>query len=91
MACPRCGCLLLSRSRTGIHQLVCTDCGHPMDVHLEQTSPPRERWRDQAALALLLAVGGCVVGLAFSSEGVDRPLPARSSQERAQPARFPGD
>jgi hypothetical protein len=85
MACPQCGCLLLSPDRSRQHNLVCTDCGHPMDAQLRSCERPG-RWHDRASLALLLAVASCVVGLAFSTgEGV-RSMPAQSLVEGSRQA-----
>lgn len=90
MACPKCGCLLLSPDRSRQHRLLCADCGHPIDAHGHQRSLG-EHWRDRATIALLLAVAGCVVGLAFASDDAGRPLPASTQELRPAPTISPGD
>jgi hypothetical protein len=56
MACPHCGCRLVSPSRSGTTQLVCSDSGRPMDSHL-QGAAPLAGWRPKATAALILVLG----------------------------------
>lgn len=69
MACPRCGCRLVSPSRLGSSRLVCSDCGAPLDSHLRQHQP-LAGWTTLGIAALLLALGLGMMGLLVLRDGL---------------------
>ena len=74
MACPRCGCRMPARSRTG---LVCADCGTPLAQ--EGLARPGYSWGSLVAVACaVLVTTGAFVLSSLSSES---PTLAETHQE----------
>lgn len=62
MACPRCGCHLVSRSGVRSSPLVCTRCNHPIQRELDRAGR-RERLGNVATLLALVLAGGVLFAL----------------------------
>lgn len=82
MSCQQCGCRLVAKSATSASTLVCTDCGHPVDLRSLQDSS-RRSW--SAALALLgfAVLSGLILGFAVLLDlhhGGGQEEPARAGQ-----------
>jgi hypothetical protein len=59
---------MVSRGRTGSVHLVCSDCGHALDAHLEREHPPW-RWQERSlALGLVALLLGGVGALWISDQ-----------------------
>ena len=66
LACPKCGCRIVTKVGRGRAMLICADCGHPVD---DRQSRRRMNQRMVAALlmALIAALGGMVMFLAAAN------------------------
>ncbi|MBM5797420.1 MAG: hypothetical protein FJ051_06535 [Cyanobacteria bacterium M_surface_9_m1_291] len=73
MACPRCGCRMVSKAGSGADQrLICSDCGHP----LSSLSQPAEKTlskRSQLITVMLIAVFGSTAGLLMTLKDHQSP------------------
>ncbi len=93
MACPRCGCHLVSRadpspgsgSRGGGSRsaLVCSRCAHPIEKRLDPASR-RQRLANAATMLSLVLAGGVLFTLsALHDARVPPPEPAEASDGEA--------
>jgi hypothetical protein len=84
MACPKCGCRLLTKVGRSKTMLICADCGHPQDPSLEVGS---FQWSQLSTVALLLGIAAVATALSFLSDAVIRepsPLSQPAASERRQ-------
>lgn len=84
MACPKCGCRLLTKVGRSKTMLICADCGHPQDPSLEAGG---FQWSQLSSVALLLAIAGVATALSFLSDAVTRdrsPLSEPAGLERRE-------
>ncbi len=82
MACPKCGCRLLTKVGRSRTMLICSDCGHP-----RQPAPEGEtfNWRQLSSVLLLGAVAGVALALSLLSDSLtqgDSPLGEPSRLDR---------
>ena len=83
MACPKCGCRLLTKVGRSRTMLICSDCGHPQKPALEK---PGSSWRQLSTVLLLLLISGVALGLSLLSDFVAREqLPLQEQPERNSP------
>ena len=62
MACPQCGCHLVSRSGERSSPLVCSRCNHPIQRQLDPAGR-RQRLGNVATLLALVLAGGVLFAL----------------------------
>jgi len=69
MACPKCGCRLLTKVGRSKTLLICADCGHP-----QVPSPDARglRWRQLSTAALLLGLAAVALAIIYLSDAVTR-------------------
>lgn len=83
MACPKCGCRLLTKVGRSKTMLICADCGHPQDPSLEVGG---FQWSQLSSVALLLGIAAVATALSFLSDAVTRnqsPLSEPARLERS--------
>ena len=83
MACPKCGCRLLTKVGRSKTMLICSDCGHP-----RQPTPEGEivQWRQLSSVLLLGAVAAVALALSLLSDSLmqgDIPLGEPSRLDRS--------
>ena len=88
MACPKCGCRLLTKVGRSKTMLICSDCGHPQQP---ATEGEMFQWRQLSTLVLLGAVAGVALALSLLSDSLmqgDIPLgePSRLDRSNEAPA-----
>jgi hypothetical protein len=84
MACPKCGCRLLTKVGRSKTMLICADCGHPQDPSLEMG---RFQWSQLTTVSLLLGIAAVATALSFLSDAVTRelsPLSQPAGSERRE-------
>ena len=84
MACPKCGCRLLTKVGRSRTLLICADCGHPQDPSLETGG---FQWSQLSTVALLLGIAAVATALSFLSDAVTRnpsPLGQPTGVERRE-------
>lgn len=69
MACPKCGCRLLTKVGRSKTMLICSDCGHPQQPSLDN---PGSRWRQLSTVLLLVLISGVALTLSLLSDFVAR-------------------
>ena len=82
MACPKCGCRLLTKVGRSKTMLICSDCSHPREPCFDQ---PAFQWRQLSTLMLVLIVAGVAVYPTMVSDIVNSmstPLTKRSQIEK---------
>lgn len=82
MACPKCGCRLLTKVGRSKTMLICSDCGHPQQPALEGEI---FHWRQLSTVMLLGAVAGVALALSLLSDSLtqgDVPLGEPSRLDR---------
>jgi hypothetical protein len=82
MACPKCGCRLLTKVGRSKTMLICSDCSHPREPSFDQ---PAFQWRQLTTLMLVLIVAGVAVYPTMVSDIVNSmstPLTKRSQIEK---------
>jgi hypothetical protein len=82
MACPKCGCRLLTKVGSSRTLLICADCGHPQAPSLEAGG---FQWGQLSSVALLLGIAAVATALSFLSDAVSRnpsPLGQPTGVER---------
>lgn len=86
MACPKCGCRLLTKVGRSKTMLICSDCGHP---HQRASESEIFQWRQLSSVLLLAAVGGVALALSLLSDSLtegNTPLDEPSRLERSKEA-----
>jgi len=88
MACPKCGCRLLTKVGRSKTMLICSDCGHP---HPPALAGEIFQWRQLSTVLLLGAVAGVALALSLLSDSLmqgDIPLgePSRLDRSNEGPA-----
>ena len=58
MACPKCGCRLLTKVGRTKNMLICSDCSHPLEPSFDQLA---SQWRQLSTLMIVLMVAGVPV------------------------------
>ena len=58
MACPKCGCRLLTKVGLSKQMLICSDCSHPREPSFDQLA---FQWRQLSTLMFVLMVAGVAV------------------------------
>ena len=58
MACPKCGCRLLTKVGRSKKMLICSGCSHPRDPSFDQLA---FQWRQLSTLMFVLMVAGVAV------------------------------
>lgn len=58
MACPKCGCRLLTKVGHSKKMLICSDCSHPLEPSFDQLA---SQWRQLSTLMFVLMVAGVPV------------------------------
>lgn len=58
MACPKCGCRLLTKVGRSKTMLICSDCSYPRELSFDQ---PAFQWRQLFTLMLVFMVAGVAV------------------------------
>ena len=89
MACPKCGCRLLTKVGRSKTMLICSDCGHP---HQPATEGELFQWCQLSTLVLLGAVAGLALALSLLSDSLmqgDIPLGEPSRLDRLNEAPAP--
>jgi hypothetical protein len=84
MACPKCGCRLLTKVGRSKTMLICADCGHPQAPSLELGG---FQWSQLSTVALLLGIAAVATALSFLSDAVIRepsPLSQPAASERRE-------
>ena len=82
MACPKCGCRLLTKVGRAKKMLICSDCSHPRDPSLDQ---PAFQWRQLSTLMFVLMVAGVPVFHTLVSDmasSMSTPLDRESQIEK---------
>lgn len=69
MACPKCGCRLLTKVGRSKTMLICSDCGHP---HAPSAQSPVFAWRQLSTVLLLVLISGVAFTLSLHSDFVAR-------------------
>jgi DNA-directed RNA polymerase subunit RPC12/RpoP len=82
LACPKCGCRIVTKVGRGKAMLICADCGHPVD---ERQGEARLLQRGIAALimAMIVGLGGMILFLSASNDSPldEAPPPAAEAGE----------
>jgi hypothetical protein len=65
MACPKCGCRLLTKVGRSKQMLICSDCSHPREPSFDQLA---FQWRQLSTLMLVLMVAGVAVFHTMASD-----------------------
>ena len=78
MACPRCGCHLVSRSGERSSALVCSRCNHPIEQQLDPAGR-RQRLANVATLLALVFAGGVLFTLS-ALQDFRTPMPEATEQ-----------
>lgn len=84
MACPKCGCRLLTKVGHSKTMLICSDCGHP---HKPSLDNPGSRWHQLSTVLLLVLISGVALTLSLLSDLVAReqfPLQEQPEQQRLE-------
>lgn len=84
MACPKCGCRLLTKVGRSKTMLICADCGNPQAPSPEMG---RLQWRQLTSVALLLGIAAVATALSFLSDAVIRdpsPLSQPAASQRRE-------
>jgi len=84
MACPKCGCRLLTKVGRSTTLLICADCGHPQAPSLEAGG---FQWGQLSSVALLLGIAAVATALSFLSDAITRdrsPLSQPADLERRE-------
>jgi hypothetical protein len=79
MACPHCGCHLVSLSRERSCPLVCSRCNHPIQRELDPAGR-RQRLGNVATLLALVLAGGVLFALSALHDA-RTPLPESVEQQ----------
>jgi len=58
MACPKCGCRLLTKVGRSKKMLICSDCSNPLEQSSDQLA---SQWRHLSTLMVVLMVAGVPV------------------------------
>jgi len=58
MACPKCGCRLLTKVGRSKQMLICSDCSHPREPSFDRIA---SQWRHLFTLMFVLLVAGVPV------------------------------
>ena len=58
MACPKCGCRLLTKVGRSKQMLICSDCSNPLEPSFDQLA---SQWRQLSTLMFVLMVAGVAV------------------------------
>lgn len=67
MACPKCGCRLLTKVGRSKTMLICCDCGHPHQPSLDNSG---SGWRQLSTVLLLVLISGVALTLSLLSDVV---------------------
>ena len=73
MACPKCGCRLLTKVGRSKTMLICSDCGHPQPT----SDGIGFDWSQLSTVALLVAVAAVAMALSLLSDSLIREQPHR--------------
>ena len=82
MACPKCGCRLLTKVGRAKQMLICSDCSHPREPSFDQLA---FQWRQLSTLIFVLMVAGVPVFHTLVSDMVSSmstPLDRKSQIEK---------
>jgi hypothetical protein len=82
MACPKCGCRLLTKVGRSKKMLICSDCSHPLEPSFDQLA---SKWRQLSTLMIVLMVSGVSVFHTLVSgmvSSMSTPLHTESQIER---------
>lgn len=58
MACPKCGCRLLTKVGRSKQMLICSDCSHPREPSFDQLTI---QWGQLSTMMFMLMVAGVAV------------------------------
>lgn len=79
MACPKCGCRLLTKVGRTKTMLICSDCGHPQATASQGSA---FQWRQLSTVLLLIAISGVALTLSLVSDFLARdPLPLQDAPD----------
>jgi hypothetical protein len=84
MACPKCGCRMLTKVGRAKTMLICSDCGHPHDPALDK---PGSNWRQLSSVLLLVLISGAALTLSLLSDFVvhdQSPLQEAPERQRSK-------
>ena len=81
MACPKCGCRLLTKVGRSRTMLICADCGHPSDPSLESAG---FQWGQLSTVALLLGIAAVAMALSYLSDAFIRDQSPLSEPTRLE-------
>jgi hypothetical protein len=81
MACPKCGCRLLTKVGRSKTMLICADCGHPQDPSITSGG---FQWNQLSSVALLLGIAAVAMALSFLSDAVTRDQSPLSEPARLE-------
>ncbi|MEX0588753.1 MAG: hypothetical protein WD136_05805 [Cyanobium sp.] len=84
MACPKCGCRLITKVGRSKTMLICADCGHPQGPSITSRG---FQWNQLSSVALLLAIAAVAIALTLLSDAVTRnqsPLSEPARLERTE-------
>ena len=82
MACPKCGCRLLTKVGRSKKMLICSDCSHPLEPSSDQLA---SLWRQLSTFMFVLMVAGVPVFHTLVSgmvSSTSTPLPRESQIEK---------
>jgi hypothetical protein len=82
MACPKCGCRLLTKVGRSKKMLICSDCSHPRDPSFDRLA---FQWRQLSTLIFVLLVAGVPVFHTLVSDmasSMSTPLHTESQIEK---------
>ena len=80
MACPHCGCHLVSRTGERSSPLVCARCNHTIETKLDPAGR-RQRLGNVATLMALVLAGGVLFALATLHDVRSPPPPEAVEQQ----------
>jgi len=82
MACPKCGCRLLTKVGCSKQMLICSDCSHPHEPSFDQLTI---QWGQLSTMMFVLMVAGVAVFHTLASDIVSSrytPLNGESQIEK---------
>ena len=82
MACPKCGCRLLTKVGRAKQMLICSDCSHPLEPSSDQLA---SLWGQLSTFMFVLMVAGVPVFHTLVSgmvSSTSTPLPRESQIEK---------